>query len=323
MSSLRFTKHKKHSKHITKATSSWSILSFHQSIIPVKPFRAHARPHSPPPPRAPPTDSVTSRSHKFSNSENTHHTQHSRQIIKQEHKYLVDYLNIPLHIFFFYATFYIWLQYKKGRKVDRTRGTEECKWMSFWWSYREKTLAAFVHTRSHRFFSQSACRFSASHTCVQVLSLSAFAHSVSHSWRTNNPSPYHSQLSKKADRFHPWKGEKRQHPPSNTVYAEWSCALWWQSIYTWEEGNWYWDPSNIAANEGLLPGKLEKRWWTVEEIYEGLTIKNVEGKKLQKTQLKWLSTWSIFKCTVFWGHWNGKRCSDMWAFWNNAWQSYP
>jgi len=55
--------------------------------------------------------------------------------------------------------------------------------------------------------------------------------------------------------------------PSNTVYAEWSCVLWWQSIYTWEEGNWNWDRSNIAANEALPPGKLGKSWWTAEEIF--------------------------------------------------------
>lgn len=146
---------------------------------------------------------------------------------------------------------------------------------------QKKTLAAFVHTRSHRFFSQSACRFSASHTCVQVLSLSA--RSLIQSLTPGAPTIHHhitlSAQKKRTDFIHE-KGKKRQHPPSNTVYAEWSCALWWQSIYTWEEGNWYWDRSNIAANEGLLPGKLEKRWWTVEEIYEGLTIKNVEGKKI-------------------------------------------
>lgn len=77
-------------------------------------------------------------------------------------------------------------------------------------------------------------------------------------------------------------GPAESNVPSNTVYAEWSCALWWQSIYTWEEGYWYWDRSNIAANEGLRPGKLEKRWWTVEEIDEGLTIKNFWATKKKK-----------------------------------------
>lgn len=116
------------------------------------------------------------------------------------------------------------------------------------------------------------------HTCVHVRSLSLFAHSVSHSWPTNNPLPSHS-LSKRyiLDSLIHEKGRKRQHPPSNTVNEEWSCVLWWHSIYTWEEGYWYWDRSNIAANEALLPGKWEKRWWTVEEIYEGLTINSKQN----------------------------------------------
>lgn len=134
------------------------------------------------------------------------------------------------------------------------------------------------------------------HTCVHVRSLSLFAHSVSHSWPTNNPSPSHS-LSKRyiSDRFIHEKGRKRQHPPSNTVNEEWSCVLWWQSIYTWEEGYWYWDRSNIAANEALLPGKWEKRWWTVEEIYEGLTINSKKCKQLHTIQLKSDSQQSISK----------------------------
>lgn len=175
--------------------------------------------------------------------------------------------------------------------------------MSIWWCDRKH--AAAVHTRSHRFFSHLAVilfffflnrTISSFHTCVHVRSLSLFAHSVSHSWPTNNPSPSHS-LSKRyiSDRFIHEKGRKRQHPPSNTVNEEWSCVLWWQSIYTWEEGYWYWDRSNIAANEALLPGKWEKRWWTVEEIYEGLTINSKKCKQLHTIQLKSDSQQSISK----------------------------
>lgn len=147
---------------------------------------------------------------------------------------------------------------------------------------------------------------------LQVLSLSQPVRSFSLSFWAHQQSITISLSSQKADRSHPWKrGGKKRHPPSNTVYAEWSCALWWQSIYTWEEGNWYCDRSNIAANEGLLPGKLEKRWWTVEEIYQGLTIKNVEEK------LK-----SLFKCIfeiiLKWYEMLVMRVSDMWAFRNNA-----
>lgn len=116
-----------------------------------------------------------------------------------------------------------------------------------------------------------------------VRSLSLFAHSVT----LGPPTIHHhhhltrSQKRYTSDRFIHEKGRKRQHPPSNTVNEEWSCVLWWQSIYTWEEGYWYWDRSNIAANEALLPGKWEKRWWTVEEIYEGLTINSKQ--KMQTT----------------------------------------
>jgi len=79
--------------------------------------------------------------------------------------------------------------------------------------------------------------------------------------------------------------------PSNTVYAEWSCVLWWQSIYTWEEGNWYWDRSNIAANVALPPGKLGKSWWTAEEIFhEGVSIRcqTKTNKKMQSTTYRYI-----------------------------------
>lgn len=175
---------------------------------------------------------------------------------------------------------------------------------------KKNTRCLCSHSLTQVLLTVITSLFGIAHLRSSSLSLSAFAHSVSHSWRTNNPSPYHSQLSKKRTDFIHEKGKKRQHPPSNTVYAEWSCALWWQSIYTWEEGNWYWDRSNIAANEGLLPGKLEKRWWTVEEIYEGLTIKNVEGKKTAENNSNCFPHGASLKCT---------GCLDMWAYWNNAW----
>lgn len=144
----------------------------------------------------------------------------------------------------------------------------------------QKTHAAAAHTRSLTQVLLTSCSHlvffiaqPALFTLAFMFSLSLFAHSVSHSL---GPSTIHHLTRSQSDTY--WKdlsmkkGRKRQHPPSNTVNAEWSCVLWWQSIYTWEEGYWYWDRSNIAANKGLLPGKLEKRWWTVEEIYEGLTI---------------------------------------------------
>lgn len=169
---------------------------------------------------------------------------------------------------------------RKGRKVDRTRGTEECKWMSFWWSYRKNTRCLCSHSLTQVLLTVITSLFGIAHLRSSSLSLSV--RSLIQSLTRGAPTIHHhiTLSSQKSGQISSMKrGKKRQHPPSNTVYAEWSCALWWQSIYTWEEGNWYWDRSNIAANEGLLPGKLEKRWWTVEEIYEGLTIKNVEGKK--------------------------------------------
>lgn len=74
---------------------------------------------------------------------------------------------------------------------------------------QKKPLAAFVHTRSHRFFSQSACRFSASHTCVQVLSLSA--RSLIQSLTPGAPTIHHhitlSAQKKRTDFIHE-KGKK-------------------------------------------------------------------------------------------------------------------
>lgn len=179
----------------------------------------------------------------------------------------------------------------------------------------QKTLVASVHTRTHR------SKFSQSRSSKFSLSLFQPVRSFSLSFWAHQQSITISLSSQKADRFHPWKrGGKKRHPPSNTVYAEWRCALWWQSIYTWEEGNWYCDCSNIAANEGLLPGKLEKSWWTVEEIYEGLTIKNFEGKNGREHNSNLFSTGASLHVCERALKWYEMlmRVSDMLAFWNNA-----
>lgn len=145
-------------------------------------------------------------------------------------------------------------------------------------------------------------------TLAFTFALSVCSLIQSHSWPTNNPSPSHS-LAKRyiLDRFIHEKGRKRQHPPSNTVNEEWSCVLWWQSIYTWEEGYWYWDRSNIAANEALLPGKWEKRWWTVEEIYEGLTINSKQKNANNSTQYNSNEIHNKASLSTVHEHWNAMK----------------
>lgn len=183
--------------------------------------------------------------------------------------------------------------------------------MSLWWAWWTHSywFLPLTLAQSHRFFSTLAgiCLFwikkqnkpkekqttkkkkklrtnSPTHTAFFHFAL-PFAHShsgqhQSHSLISKSDNSrqnfYIPKIKKKLK-----KGErkKRQHPPSNTVYAEWSCVLGWQSIYTWEEGKWYWDLSNIAANEALPPGKLGKSWWTAEEISMKAFPKDVKQKQ--------------------------------------------
>jgi len=152
----------------------------------------------------------------------------------------------------------------------------EMQLMSLWGPFGTHSylLLPLTLAQSHRFFSTLAgiCVFKKKKNSLHKQSFSHFfqfaLRSLTHSVQHQSHSLILKSDNSRQD-FHILKKgrKKRQHPPSNTVYAEWSCVLWWQSIYTWEEGNWYWDLSNIAANEALPPGKLGKSWWTAEEIF--------------------------------------------------------
>lgn len=168
--------------------------------------------------------------------------------------------------------------------------------MSLWWplgthSYLRLPLTlaqkpqVLLNSRRHLSLlkkNKKLCTNSPSHTCfLSFCSPFAHSHSVQHQSHSSI-----SKSDKEQTRFleSQKKGRgKRQHPPSNTVYdAEWSCVLGWQSIYTWKEGNWYWDRSNIAANEALPPGKLGKSWRTAEEIFMKAFPKKVKQKQTKR-----------------------------------------
>ena len=118
--------------------------------------------------------------------------------------------------------------------------------------------------------------------CPPVRSRSSLSH-VHHQYHTHRspktnktpmPQEFHFFYASIQFKNEGERRKKTKHPPSNTVYAEWSRVLWWQSIYTWEEGNWYWDRSNMAAHEALPPGKLEKSCCTAveETVIKGCPI---------------------------------------------------
>ena len=167
--------------------------------------------------------------------------------------------------------------------------------MSLWWSLGTHSylLLPLTLAQSYRIFSSRRHLFRRKNKIhKQSFShlLSFILLSLSLSLTRSNTNPTHwSWKETSADKvsisIKKGRGEK-EHPPSNTVYAGWSCVLWWQSIYTLEEGNWYWDLSNIAANEALPPGKLGKSWWTAEEIFMKAFPKDVKqntNKNMQST----------------------------------------
>lgn len=182
--------------------------------------------------------------------------------------------------------------------------------MSLWWPWWTHSywFLPLTLAQSHRFFSTLAgiCLFwikktkqtkrktnnkkkknSAPTVLLTPLSFISLSRSLTLTRANTNPTHWSQKvttadkisISQKLKKIKKGERKKRQHPPSNTVYAEWSCVLGWQSIYTWEEGKWYWDLSNIAANEALPPGKLGKSWWTAEEISMKAFPKDVKQKQ--------------------------------------------
>lgn len=104
------------------------------------------------------------------------------------------------------------------------------------------------------------------------------------------------------------KNSKKTHPPSNTVYAGWRCVLGWQSIYTWEEGDWYWDLPNICvAKDAMPPGKLRKSWWTAEET----SMKSFPKKKDQRKKNQMLKHSCLYQGRFTTGSDGGLRYSCM------------
>lgn len=90
------------------------------------------------------------------------------------------------------------------------------------------------------------------------LSLSAFAHSVSHSWRTNNPSPYHSQLSKKRTDFIHEK-EKKDNTHRLTQYMQSEAVLFDGKAFTHgKKGTDTEIARTLQPTRGFFPGNWKR-----------------------------------------------------------------
>lgn len=124
---------------------------------------------------------------------------------------------------------------------------------------KKKTLAASVHTRSHRFFSQSSRRFSASHTCVQVLSLSV--RSLIQSLTRGAPTIHHhiTLSSQKSGQISSMKRGKKDNTHRLTQYMQSEAVLFDGKAFTHgKKGTDTEIARTLRPTRGFFPGNWKR-----------------------------------------------------------------